>query len=151
MKKIKTNKKSSNSKSQAERLNRSVEEAFALKSEKDRIDARLKELYSFIIAQANFNKDNKTVMLEIALPYVVKVVARDTIKWNQSKLLSLRNELDTNDFERLFKSEYKHQSKQVIDNFILFAPPTQAKAIADAFSLQTTFSVSIEKAKESVA
>ncbi len=129
------------------KLNSSIEEAFALKVEKEQIDTRLKELNEVIKSYAVFENDKKTAVIHCTAPFSVKVSARESIKWDNEKVFKLKEILGNEEFARIFKSEYKHHSKQVLDNFLAFAHKNFKKSVLDAFEIQTSYHVNIEECK----
>ncbi len=129
----------------SEHLSYLIQEAYFLKQEKERIESKLKNLYESIITFANFSEGKKTVTLPSQLALTAKVSIRESLKWNQEKLCNLKNVMGEHQFSKLFKSEYKHNSKQVLDNFIDYAPKKLKEPLLDSFTIQSSYSVSIEK------
>ncbi len=128
-----------------EHLSHLIQEAYFLKQEKERIELKLKNLHENIITFANFSEGKKTVTLPCQLALTAKVSIRENLKWSQEKLSRLKSILGESQFSKLFKTEYKHNSKQVLDNFIDYAPKKFKEPLLNSFTIQTSYSVSIEK------
>lgn len=78
--------------------------------------------------------------------FSVKVERKETLKWDQDKLNKARAELGDGIFLRLFKFEWKHKQKAVLDEFL--AHDAKAQTIQDALTIKNNFSVSIESTAE---
>lgn len=74
--------------------------------------------------------------------FSVKVERKETLKWDQEKLNQARAKLGDKTFLRLFKFEWKHKQKAVLDEFM--SNNANAQPLKDALTITDKYSVSIE-------
>lgn len=77
--------------------------------------------------------------------FAVKVERKETLKWDQEKLNKARAEIGDSIFLRLFKFEWKHKNKSVLEDFLSDGDQNNAR-IREALTITDKFSVSIETA-----
>ena len=104
----------------------------------------LKQIKSQLIDQAQF-EDGKNTASERFSCGKVKVSRTTKVMWDQDKLIKAR-ELDVENFDKLFKWEFKHNKINNVKNYIEFGNPA-SKAIQDAMTEKMSISVSFEKAE----
>lgn len=130
-------------------MNTKLQQLFSLKQQEEILKAQANEIKEQINSleqeigkTAVFPQGKKTSNYEQD-GFSVKVEHKETLKWDQDKLNKARAELGDDTFLRLFKFEWKHKQKAVLDEFL--ANDANAKPLKDALTIFDKFSVSIER------
>lgn len=130
-------------------MNTKLQQLFSLKQQEEILKAQANEIKEQINSleqeigkTAVFPQGKKTSNYEQD-GFSVKVERKETLKWDQDKLNKARAELGDDTFLRLFKFEWKHKQKAVLDEFL--ANDANAKHLKDALTISDKFSVSIER------
>jgi hypothetical protein len=108
-----------------------VEELGNLKAEADRIAARIRALKDGIDAAVEFEGGKKSATL-FSDSWKVTIHRKNDIKWDQDRIEAIRARMPEDDFFGLFKWEYRHASKKVLDAHL--ARPEYSGMLAEAFT-----------------
>ena len=121
-----------------------VQQGVILEAEIAAKTAELNKIKKQIREQAEFGEGKNTVNESFDCG-TVKVARIVTVTWDQNKLIKAR-ELDMENFDKLFKWEFKHNKINNVKNYIEFGNPA-SKAIQDAMTEKVNIRVSFEKAE----
>ncbi|MDE5681134.1 MAG: hypothetical protein K2I05_02165 [Mailhella sp.] len=124
-----------------------LHQLFILKQKKDALTVQLKELKKQIFSIESeignsviFLQDKKTLYYKQG-NFTVKVVRRETLKWDQEKLNMARLFLGDETFFHLFDFEWKHKHRAILDDFL--KNNVNAKIIERALTINNKFNVTI--------
>jgi hypothetical protein len=97
-----------------------IQEGAKLKEDIQEMTARLRQIHLRLIENTSFHDGKNTATLSGA-GYKVKISLRESIAWDQEKILKFREYVPEKKFVELFKVIYEPTSKKMIDGFIAHA------------------------------
>ncbi len=125
-----------------------IREGAALKDEIDGKAARLRVINQTLAESARFENGKETATL-FGAGYKVKVSQRESVSWDQERILKFREYINEGKFEELFKVVYEPTSKKTIDGFIAHADKELSNGLKWCMSVKpATPQVSYEKLEE---
>ena len=126
-----------------EALSEAISAYWRLRLERRVIEEKLRGLAEAISAAAVFPEGCGTGTVEDET-FDVRVIRRETFKWDQQKLGEARRVLGEETFLRLFRPEWKHCSKRRVEDFFAFRPPELTACVSAALTVCTADSVEVE-------
>ncbi len=122
-----------------------IEEAFLLKTEKRNLDQRLKEIIALLSSSVEFERNKNTAYIPCSKHYTAKIIKRENIKWDTAFLLKAKEFMGENEFNKYFRHEYLHISRQAIENLQNSMPKIISQTLQKAKQHSLSYSLIINK------
>jgi hypothetical protein len=99
-----------------ENLEQLIQEGASLKSQRDALDAHLKQINQQISGLMDFN--GKKTAHAFSAGHKVTVQLRENVRWDQTKLEQVRESIGNDEFLTIMRPEWKPRSKKDLDGYL---------------------------------